>query len=127
MTKIEEFAQAFTAAVQDAFVKVYGPPADEKHLKSVRPSWGLDSVNQAWVKQPDPRVVVVGTEYGWVRDPYNSAADNKRWEKVAKILTDEGWGNVNWESINPAVHIVYIDVPSTWNSILMKQAMDRSR
>jgi hypothetical protein len=126
MTKIEEFAQAFTAAVQDAFVKVYGPPAKEEHLSSVRPSWGLDSVKQGW-HDPDPRVVVVGTEYGWVDDPYRSAADNRKWEKVQKILTDEGWGNVHWESINPAVHIVYIDLPQEWNAILTKRAMERSR
>lgn len=127
MTKIEEFAQAFTAAVQDAFVKVYGPPAKEEHLSSVRPSWGLDSVKQAWVKQPDPRVVVVGTEYGWIDDPYRSSADNKKWDKVSKILTSEGWGDVHWESINPAVHIVYIDVPPEWGSIMIKQATERSR
>ena len=126
MTKIEEFAQAFTAAVQDAFVKVYGPPADEKHLQSVRPSWALDSVNQNWTK-PDPRVVVVGTEYGWVDDPYRSPADNKRWDKVTKMLTSEGWGNVHWESINAAVHIIYIDFPDEWNSIMMKRAMERSK
>jgi hypothetical protein len=69
----------------------------------------------------------VGTEYGWVDDPYRSAADNRKWEKVQKILTDEGWGNVHWESINPAVHIVYIDLPQEWNAILTKRAMERSR
>jgi hypothetical protein len=47
MTKIEEFAQAFTAAVQDAFVKVYGPPAKEEHLSSVRPSWDSTASSRA--------------------------------------------------------------------------------
>lgn len=124
MTKIEKFASDFAAAVQVAFVKVYGPPAKKEHLESVRPSWSLVSVEQGWTK-PDPRVVVVGTEVGWVSDPYYSSDDHGRWERVSDILTKQGWGNVHFESINPAVHIVYIDFPSEWNSILMKQAMER--
>ena len=126
MTKIEEFAQAFTAAVQDAFVRLYGPPPKEEDLQSIRPSWADDSVKQGW-HDPDPRVVVVGTEYGWVQDPYRSTEDNKKWDEMEKILEKEGWGRVNWESINPAVHIVYIELPNEWHSILMKRAMERGR
>lgn len=126
MTKIEEFSRAFTAAVQDAFVKVYGPPAKEEHLQSVRPSWSEAGVKQGW-HDPDPRVVIVGTEVGWISDPYRSTPDNKKWNKVEEILEEEGWGDVHWESINPAVHIVYIDLPREWNSILMKRAMERGR
>lgn len=126
MSKIEEFAQAFTAAVQDAFVQLYGPPAKEEYLQSVRPSWSEKSVKQGW-HDPDPRVVVVGTEYGWIHDPYLSKADHDKWEKLEKILEEEGWGDVRWESINAAIHIVYIDVPREWNAILMKRAMERGR
>lgn len=126
MTKIEEFAQAFTAAVQDAFVKVYGPPSREQDLRSVRPSWSIDGVKQGW-HDPDPRVVVVGTEYSWIRDPYLTKLDHESWDKVMDILAKEGWGNVSFESINAAVHIVYINVPKEWNAILIKRALERGR
>jgi len=124
MTKIEEFSQAFTAAVQDAFVKVYGPPSREEHLQSIRPSWSEVSIKQGW-HDPDPRVVVVGTEHGWVQDPYSSTSDHSKWEKAMKILEKEGWEDVHWESINPAVHTVYIDLPQPWHAVLTKRAMER--
>ena len=124
MTKIEEFAQAFTAAVQNAFVKAYGKPSRKEDIDSIRPSWSLVSVRQGWV-DPDPRVVVVGTEYAWVQDPYNSQRDMKLWEKAMELLAP--WGNVHFESINAAIHIVYIDVPTEWSAILTKRAMERSR
>jgi len=124
MTKIEEFAKAFTAAVQDAFVKVYGPPSREGDLRSVRPTWSEVGVKQGW-HGPDPRVVLVGTEYSWIRDPYSTKLDHELWEKAMDILTKEGWGNVHWESINAAVHTVYIDVPNEWSAILTKRALER--
>lgn len=113
MTKVDQFANDFEAAVRSAFAKFYGPPADKRTLESIRTSWSKEEIVLDWHK-PDPRVVVVGTESAWVSDPYRTTRDNQNWEKVARSLTAAGWGEVWFESINPAVHIVFIDVPAGW-------------
>lgn len=113
MTKAEEFAENFESAVRDAFVGAYGPPPDKDALQSIRTSWSKDEIARGW-HNPDPRVVVVGTEYAWVRDPHSGRGNYELWERVVKDLTGAGWGNVGFESINAAVHIVFIDVPRGW-------------
>lgn len=126
MNKIEGFSKAFTAAVQDAFVEVYGSPPREQDLQTVRPTWSEVGLRQGW-HDPDPRVVLVGTESSWIQDPYRSNSDHAKWEKVMKILQKEGWGDVRWDSINAAVHIVFIDLPQEWSAVLTKRALERGR
>lgn len=126
MTKIERFAQDFADAVAAAFAEFYGPPRSADVKDSVRTSWSAESARQDWTK-PDPRVVVVGTEYSWIADPWRSERDNQLWDKVVGRLTREGWGDVHWDSINPAVHTVYIDLPVGWYPPLGKRAGEKGR
>lgn len=125
MSKIDDFAKEFEAAVRKAFSRVYGKPRDLVTSESIRTSWSDVSVAQGW-QNPDPRVVVIGTEYGWISDPWSSVRnEHKLWEKAMQYLREDGWDDVNFESINAAVHTVYILPPDRWQKILMKRTMDR--
>ena len=127
MTKIEQFANDFADAVRDAFAEVYGPPKDDPLTwSSVRPTWSDKGVAQGW-HDPDPRVALVGTEYSWIQDMWRSGEDHALWEAVAAKLTADGWGNVAFDSINPGIHIVFIDLPHKWGKILMQRAIEKSR
>lgn len=128
MSKIDDIAKEFAEAVRDAFIQVYGPPAREEYLESVRPTWSEVGVKQGW-HDPDPGVVLVGTEYGWISDPwsYEDRHAHRRWEQAMKLLRAAGWDDVNFESINAAVHYVYWMPPSAWQTIINKRIRDRQR
>lgn len=126
MSKIDEIAKQFEDAVRKAFSRVYGPPQDQDRAASIRTSWSEESVKQGW-HDPDPGVVIIGTEYGWVQDPWSfDANEHQNWEKAMDLLRKAGWDDVNFESINPAVHYVYWMPPSDWRSILDKRAFGKS-
>ena len=125
MSKIDDIANQFGTAVADAFIRVYGPPSRLEHLRSIRPTWSEVGVKQGW-HDPDPGVVLVGTEYGWIQDPWSEGGhDHKLWEQAMEILKKNGWDQVNFESINAAVHIVYWMPPTEWQKILWKRINDR--
>ena len=128
MSKIDDFAKEFADAVRDAFVDVYGrAPNAEAFEKSVVPTWSDKGVAVGWQDNPDPRVALVFTERGWIRDPWTSSQDHRNWEKAAEILMKADWGNVRFDSINPAVHIVFIDIPDPWIKTLMERAMEKGK
>lgn len=109
----EEAAKLFESSVQQAFTRVYGFPPDVSTIgKSIRTSFSEQERKLGWTK-PDPAVVVVGTEYAWVRDMMSSSQDWKNWEKVAEILKAMGWPNAWFDSINAGVHVVYWR-PDSW-------------
>jgi hypothetical protein len=129
MSKIDDFAKQFEDAVRAAFVQAYGRPSNPDALRSIRSTWSEESVKQGW-KDPDPRVVLIGSEYGWVRDPWSTDDEDnqqKAWAMAMEILKEDGWGDVAWESINAGVHYVYIMLPKEWDQILFKRAQDRRR
>lgn len=125
MSKIDQIANQFADAVRDAFISVYGMPSNKDALRSVRPSWSDDGVAQGW-HDPDPGVVIIGTEYGWIEDPWSTVRDeHKNWEKAMRVLKHNGWDQVNFESINAAVHIVYWMPPKAWQDILNKRLREK--
>lgn len=125
MSKIDDIAKQFEDAVRKAFIRIYGQPRDQDTSESVRSSWSDVSVNQGW-HDPDPGVVIIGTEYGWIADPWSTVRnEHKNWEKAMEYLRKDGWDNVNFESINAAVHYVYWMPPSEWQKILWKRINDR--
>jgi hypothetical protein len=126
MTKTEHFANDFAAAVVSAFSEFYGPPRNADVKGSVHTSWSEESVRQGWT-EPDPRFVVVGTEDGWINDPWSSDRDHQLWDKAVNSLMRDGWGDVHWDSINPGVHTVFIDLPSAWHGVLIKRAMEKGK
>jgi hypothetical protein len=119
-SRVEAFAEEFAEAVRQAFAVTYGVPNSEDKWRSVRPSWSRKSVFQGWV-DPDPKVAVVGTEYAWISDPYESQEDRVLWDRTMEILKSFGWGDVRWDSVNSAVHVVYADMPAEWQSELIRQ------
>ena len=109
----ESAAELFEESVQDAFTKVYGFPRDISVIgESIRSSFSEDEKKLGWTK-PDPAVVVVGTEYAWIRDMMSGNEDFQKWEKVAEILRAMGWPNAWFDSINAGVHVVYWR-PDSW-------------
>jgi hypothetical protein len=125
MSKVDDIAKQFEDAVRKAFSRVYGPPRDQDVSQSVRSSWSDASVKQGW-HDPDPGVVIIGTEYGWIADPWSyDRNEHKNWEKAMDHLRKAGWDDVNFESINSAVHYVYWMPPQDWQSILNKRIRDR--
>jgi hypothetical protein len=124
VTKVDRYAEDFAEAVRQAFAVTFGVPRNEDTWKSIRSSWSMTSVKQGWV-DPDPSVVVVGTEYGWVQDPHRHRDYHEMWEKTMLVLKDFNWGDTAWESINAAVHIVFIKVPTEWQKQLQKQKENR--
>src|SRR5260370_284728 len=124
MSKIDDIAKQFSDAVRNAFIRVYGSPSRKEDLESIRPSWSDDGVKQGW-HDPDPGVVIVGTEYGWIQDPWSGSKNYERWEEVMEVLKRAGWDRVSFESINAAVHIVYWLPPQPWTSILNKRMFNR--
>jgi len=103
----EQQAEAFTTAVRQAFVDVYGPP-DKLGVveESIRSSFLEDGKKLGWTK-PDPNVVIVLTEYAWVPDPFTSKKDYEAWGKVADLLRQRGWPKAWVDSINSGVQVVY--------------------
>jgi len=126
MSKIDEIADQFTAAVRTAFSEVYESPADLNKLHSVLPTWSDRGVRLGW-HDPDPGVVLVLTEFAWIRDPWSSTEDHQKWEIAMALLRNRGWNNVAFESINSAVHIVYWFPPDPWQSTLMKRLMEKRK
>lgn len=124
MSKIDEIAKQFSDAVRDAFIRVYGDPLDPNSLNTFRPSWSEKGIKTGW-HEPDPGVVLVFTEYGWVPDPYRSPEDRKLWEAAMDLLQKAGWDRVRFESINPGVQIIYWTPPAEWQKILNQQAKNR--
>jgi hypothetical protein len=126
LSKIDDVAKQFENAVREAFLRIYGLPSRNEDLRSVRSTWSEEGVKQGW-HDPDPGVVLVGTEYSWVQDPWCSDEDHKLWEQVMEMLEKSGWDRVNFESINAAVHIVYWTPPERWQAILNKRIQDRMK
>lgn len=102
-------AAAFEKDVRRAFVKIYGLPSDPTNVKrSIRSSF-LEGERLGWT-EPKEGTVLVLTEFGWVRDPWSESGDDHlKWEKVVGLLKDWGWSHPWWDSINPAVQVVYVD------------------
>lgn len=103
----EELAEEFEQAVRQAFTDVFGEPKKpETKERAIRSSYLETGRKQGWT---DPRhnVVLVGTEYGWFDDMFGSGPDWNHWENVADLLKARGWRNAWFDSINPAVHVVY--------------------
>lgn len=125
MSKIDEIALKFSDAVRDAFAKVYGPPRDPEYRKAVCPTWSENGIRVGW-HDPDPGVVLIFSEYGWIADPYShEGEERKAWEQVMGLMQEAGWDKTDFESINPAVHIVYWTPPDRWRDILNKRGPDR--
>jgi hypothetical protein len=102
-------AAAFESAVRQALIKVYGKPADPTTAwRSVLSSFLPKGARLEYMK-PDPLAVLVLTEFSWVKDPLLSRVDFSRWQKVSAILVQQGWKTPGWDSINPAVHVIYAE------------------
>lgn len=126
MSKIDDIAKQFEDAVRDAFIQVYGMPRNPDALRSIRSTWSDAGVKQGW-HDPDPGVVLIGTEYSWVQDPWSPYDDHGRWEQAMALLRAAGWDDVNFESINAAVHYVYWTPPDEWQTIINKRIRDSFR
>jgi hypothetical protein len=126
MSKIDDIAKQFEDAVRDAFVQVYGMPGNPDTLLSIWPTWSDEGVGQGW-HDPDPGVVLISTEYGWISDPwsYEDRHAHRRWEQTMDVLRAAGWDNVNFESINAGVHYVYWMPPDAWQKILNKRVFQK--
>jgi hypothetical protein len=97
----------FEAAVRQAFVDVYGPPADLGVVeKSIRSSFLPEGKKLGWT-EPRENVVLVLTEYAWVQEPYSSKYDHELWDKVETLLQAQGWSRASWDSVNAGVQVVY--------------------
>lgn len=108
MDEAHKHAEAFEDAVRKAFVKVYGRPKDQDKIhRSILSSFSERGEKLRWVA-PDPDVVIILTEFAWVEEAHNSHHDLKNWGKVIGELKKTGWPAA-WDSINPAVQIVYVD------------------
>lgn len=104
-------AAAFESAVRQALVKVYGKPLDPTTgWRSVLSSFLPKGARLEYTK-PDPLAVLILTEFSWVQDPWLSKVDFSRWQKVSGILAQQGWKNPGWDSINPAVHVIWAEAP----------------
>lgn len=123
-TRVETFADGFAEAVRQAFAVTYGVPSRDQQWASVRPTWSDEGVAQGW-HDPDPSVVLVGTEYAWINDPWTSDKDQRLWNKTMEILRGFGYGDVHWDSLNSAVHVVYLDMPEKWHKILIERAVKK--
>lgn len=126
MTKVDSIAEEFAAAVRQAFIQVYRKPRDPAVLdRSIIPTWSDKGVKLGW-HNPDPAVALVLTEFAWVQDPWSSNEDQELWNAAADILTEEGWGDVSWDSINPAIHIMFWRIPDEWQKILTNRIISRN-
>lgn len=104
----EILAARFESAVRQAFIRVYGRPVDPTTAwRSILSSFLPKGARLEWWKPPDPLVVLILTEFAWIDDPFVSKLDYSRWQKVSGILTQEGWKDAGWDSINAGVQIVY--------------------
>lgn len=102
-----EATKEFEAAVRKAFAKVYGKPQHSEYLeRTILSSFYGRGEELGWTT-PDPKVVLVLTEFSWVRDPFTSKSDMQKWERVIKILKSEGY-NAGFDSINGGVQVVFI-------------------
>jgi hypothetical protein len=68
-------------------------------------------------EKPDPNVVFVFTEYAWIPDPWSGSQTrdemDTEWNQAANLLKQMGWPNASWDSINPAVQVMYWR-PDSW-------------
>lgn len=94
-------------AVRSAFVEVYGPPRDADLVTQAILSSDSEQGRKSGWTPPNPNVILIFTEYGWVRDPWTDVTveEHNRWEMAMKILREHGF-NTSHESINAAVHTV---------------------
>jgi len=112
----EAMAEEFEHAVRMAFVDVYGKPDDSSKIeRAIRSSYLETGGKQKWT-EPKPNVVLVGSEYAWIDDMFNSPEEMGRWEQVAELLRHRGWPGAWFDSINAGVHVVY------WSPDEMKSA-----
>ena len=103
-------ARKFESAVREAFVQVYGLPRIlETVARSIRSSFLPDGEKLGWTA-PNEDTVLVLTEYAWVQDPWSpDIREHQKWQKVIDLLRANGWPNSWWDSVNPAVHVVYTE------------------
>lgn len=125
MTKVDQFAKDFADAVLEAFIRIYGAPKRSEARESIWSSWSDKGIRTGWT-DPSPRVAVVNTEHAWIPDPWASDEDHRHWESVAAFLTKAGWGDVHFDSINPGIQVVFIDLPPAWSQTLTRRAVARS-
>lgn len=105
----EQQAEDFEVAVRQAFVDVYGPPRDLGIVeRSIRSSYLAPGRKLGWT-EPKPTMVLVLTEFAWVQEPYRSDEDHENWDGVESLLRSRGWVNATWDSINPAVQVVFTE------------------
>lgn len=99
-------AAEFEEAVRQAFVDVYGPPQDLGYVEqAIRSSYLPPGEKLGWT-EPNPDVVLVLTEYGWVHDHYSWKEDYEKWGQAMNLLHERGWKKAWWESVNAAVQTV---------------------
>ncbi len=99
------YPEAFQGAVQAAFARFYTSTAEEREadiVTSVSPR-GV----RVEVGPPNPGIVYVFTEEGWIDEPYSTPEDYQRWDRAMELLRSWGWTEAWWESYNPAVQFVY--------------------
>jgi hypothetical protein len=113
----EESSQLFESSVQQAMTRVFGFPTDVSVIgKSINSSFLPEGRKGGWTK-PDPGVVLVFTEYGWVPDPWSGNQERDEydveWTQAANLLKQMGWPNASWDSINSGVQIMYWR-PDSW-------------
>lgn len=105
----DELAQEFELAVRRAFVEVYGAPKDlEKVERSILSSYSPKGRRLGWT-DPDPKVVLVLTEFAWVEEPFRDDESVEKWGQVLSLLRSRGWHDSHWDSINMGVQMVFYD------------------
>lgn len=120
MGKIEALARDFEYDVREQFVKVYGAPPSVEAMHSVKSAYLADGARTRYTEARPDRVLVF-TEYAWIEDPFSDRRSSMMWDTVAGNLKGKGWGDVRWDSINPAVHVMYVDLPEkTWKAMIPK-------
>lgn len=104
----EAAAVAFQTAVREAFIHVYGAPRDHGTVfRSIRSSYLPEGKRLEWT-EPHVHTVLVLTEHAWVEDPFSSQDDRQKWGAVVDRLVARGWKDAGWDSINSAVHVVFV-------------------
>jgi hypothetical protein len=102
-----ETAQEFEAAVRKAFIKTYGKPRHADYVeRAILSSFYGKGLKLGWTES-NPEVVMILTEFAWVQDPYSHDSERAKWDKVVKLLKDQGF-DVAWDSVNSAVQVIFV-------------------
>lgn len=107
-SEAEAEAARLESAVRQAFIHVYGAPRDHGTVfRSIRSSYLPEGKRLEWT-EPHVHTVLVLTEHAWVEDPFSSQDDLQKWGAVVDRLVARGWKDAGWDSINSAVHVVFV-------------------